>query len=212
MVRYLKWIIIIFGSIGICVATFFFLQNKHDISRAMDYKSKIDYAYLEENCPEASGKYYTPCLTNVFAEYLSDVSFTGTNIGMKMVFNVIDKDKDNVTFFKTELSKDIHYSLNYLEINNLALAHAYKKYFGFDFLYGGFIATLNENYVRGYIFSENIFIGLDGPDGIKKITNEELKKSLSIRLKKIKTNFYRIKLEVETFVESEKIKLTASHK
>jgi hypothetical protein len=209
MVRYLKWIVIIFGSIGLCIATFFLLQNKHDISRAMDYRSKIDYSYLKSKCTDVKGSYYTPCLMEVFQEYLSDISFTGTNIGMKMVFNVIDEDKDNVTFFKDELTKNLHYSLNYLEINNMALANAYKKYFGFDFLYGGFIATLNENYVRGYIFSENLIIGLEGPDGISKLKDVILRDSLFLRLKKIKENFYKIKLEVEEFVDSEKLRLTA---
>lgn len=207
MVRYLKWIIIIFGSIGICIASFFLLQNKHDIARALDYRSKIDYSYIQDNCNEAIKKYYFVCIKNIFAEYLSDVSFTGTNIGLKMVFNVIDKDKDGEQFFKSDDLKNMHYSINYLEINNLALNSAYRKYFGFDMLYGGFIATLGENYVRGFNFSENIILGLEGVDGIKSIKDKAQREILYKRLKDAKSHYYKIKEEVELFIDTEKEKL-----
>jgi hypothetical protein len=209
MVRYLKLIVIIFGSIGLCIGSFFYLQNKHDISRAIDYKDKIDYEYLVKNCKDVKDSYYFPCLKTVFAEYLEDVSFTGTNIGMKMMFTVMDKDKDNNKYFQSQEIQELHYSINYLEINNMALNNAYRKYFGFSFLYGGFIATLGKNYERGFDFSQNIIIGLEGHDGISKIASQEERQKLTQRLKPVKERFYLIKKEVEDFIDSETQKLTA---
>ena len=212
MVRYLKLIVIVFGSIGLLIGSFFFLQNKHDILRAFEYNKKIDYTYLKTNCKSVENNYYYPCLKEIFREYLSDVSFTGANIGLKMVFSVMDDDKDNVQNFPNQKNKDFVYSINYLEINNMVLDNAYRKYFGFSFLYGGFIATLKENYSRGFTFSENIILGLQGPKGIKQINDEAKRLKLLRRLEKVKKEFYKIKFEVESFIEKEMKKILKQHK
>ena len=93
MVRYLKYIVLIFGGIGLIALSFFYLQNQHDISMALEYKNKIDYHDLTQKCPPSKGD-ISPCLYPVFEDYLKNVSLTGTSIGLKMLFNVVEKEKD----------------------------------------------------------------------------------------------------------------------
>jgi len=209
MVKYLKYIVIIFGSIGIAVGSFFYYQNRQDISVAMEYNSILDYDSLKQNCLGMQNDYYYPCLKNRFAEYLSKVSLTGTNFGMKMVFTAMDADKANSKQFSDEKQKQIEYSINYLEINNMAIDNAYRKYFGMKNLYGGFIASLNKYYSKAYEFSENLILGLDSHEGIEAITNQELRLESKQRFHIVKERYYTIKHEVEAFIESEAQRLEA---
>lgn len=207
MVRYLKYIVIIFGSIGIIAASFFYLQNKTDISMALEYKSKLDYDYLSDTC--SSKEYIYPCLKSEFNDYLQHVSMTGTSMGLKMVFTVMDEDKALTKKFKSDDIKNFHFSVNYLEINNLAMNNAYKRYFGFKSLYGGFVSTLEQYYKKAYEFNDNIILGLESVDGIEKVSNPEEVKLLKSRLELAKDDYYKIKNEVQQFLESEFKKLEA---
>ena len=132
MVRYLKWIVIIFGSIGLLIGSFFYLQNKEDIHVAWRYKDKIDYLYLSEKCEQ---NYVFPCLKPLMNEYFQKVSMTGIGFGMKMAFTVMDQDKDNTDFFKSEQEKNMRFSLNYLVLNNMAMNRVYQNYHGFLLLF-----------------------------------------------------------------------------
>ena len=116
MVRYLKYIVLIFGGIGLFAASFFYLQNKNDITVALEYRSKIDYEHLNKNCPIKEKDYIFPCIKNEFKEFLDHVSLTGTSMGMKMVFNVMDDDRAQTTVFPSEELKALHFSINYLEL------------------------------------------------------------------------------------------------
>lgn len=213
MIKYLKYIVIIFGSIGILVGSFFYYQNRQDISMAMEYNKILDYEYLKQNCLGIEKEYYFPCLKNKFAEYLKKVSLTGTNMGMKMVFTVMDDDKDNTKIFTDEKHKNIEYSINYLEINNMAIANAYKRYFGMEMMYGGFLATLeNKFYVKAYEFSDNLIIGLDSHDGIQSIKDEQVRDQLNERFQQVKSNYYQLKEEVTEFLAKETKRLSALSK
>ena len=212
MVRYLKYIVLIFGSLGIIIGSFFVYQNRIDISAAMEYNSILDYDHLKSNCDNIEKDYYFPCLKDKFAQFLSKVSLTGTNIGMKMVFTVIDEDKGRTTFFETDKQKQIEYTINYLEINNMAIDNVYRRYFGMETMYGGFIASLNKYYEKAYEFSENLIIGLESHEGIKSLSKEEYRQQALSRFQIVKENYYRIKKESQSFIESEVKRLEASIK
>lgn len=212
MVRYLKYIVLIFGSLGIIIGSFFVYQNRVDISTAMEYNSILDYENLRKTCLGIEKDYYYPCLKKKFAEFLSKVSLTGTNIGMKMMFTVIDEDKAKTTFFETEKQKQIEYTINYLEINNMAIDNVYKRYFGMETMYGGFIASLNKYYDKAYEFSENLIIGLDSHEGIKSLESKAHQEQANKRFQLVKEEFYRFKQESQDFIESEIKRLEASTK
>ncbi len=203
MVRYLKYIVIIFGSIGVIAASFFYLQNKTDISMALKYKSKIDYDHLSKNCKIKKEDYIFPCIKKEFADYLNHVSMTGTSMGLKMVFNVMDEDKEKTKYFKTDELKRLHFSINYLEINNLALNNAYRRYFGFQSLYGGFVSTLQQYYGKANEFNDNIILGLEGEEGIKTVKDSKSLEELKMRLESAKNEYYKIKVEVQDFLDQE---------
>lgn len=203
MVRYLKYIVIIFGCIGILVLGFFGFQNKNDISRAFAFKDKMDYEYLKGECKKVKEIYVYPCLKEVALDYFSKVSITGVGIGMKMAFNVMDEDKVNTNAFSNDIHRDIAFSLNYLELNNFALDAAYRHYFGIEGLYGGFLSSLRQFYKKGYDFSDNLIIGLEGSKGIETIEDPETRANLYARFETLKGQYYQIKTQVESFLEKE---------
>ncbi len=206
MVRYLKYIVLIFGSIGIMAASFFYLQNSNDIKIAWNNKT-INYDYLKKHCLLKDGDYIYPCIKDEYQKFLKQVSLTGTSMGLKMVFNAMDEDKDRTTKFANETIKQLQYSINYVEINNLALDNAYRRYFGFQSLYGGFVASLKKYYEEGFEFSLNIILGLEGKDGIVKVQDPKERELLEKGLKAAKADFYRIKTEVEAFLDKEMTRL-----
>jgi hypothetical protein len=203
MVRYLKYIILIFGGIGVIAVSFFYMQNKTDISKALEYRGRIDYQYLSENCKVIDKDYLYPCIKAEFADYLNHVSLTGTSMGLKMVFNVMDEDRENTTLFKDENTKQLHFSISYIEINNMALQNAYKRYFGFENLYGGFVSSLEQYYGKAYEFNDNLILGLESAEGIKKLKSDKEIQILRNRLELAKNDYYQIKNEVQEYLESE---------
>jgi len=187
MIKYLKWIVLVFGTIGVIAASFFYLQNRTDIGVALEYRGRIDYRYLHENCREKEKDYLFVCIKNEFEKYLEMVSLTGTSMGLKMVFNVMDQDQDTTTIFgnNNEL-KRLHFTINYIEINNLAMNNAYRRYFGFKSMYGGYIASLQQFYRKANAFNDNLIIGMEGPEGISKIVDPTKKQDLTTRLESSK--------------------------
>lgn len=212
MIKYVKYIVLIFGGVGLFAGSFFYMQNKRDIKTALEYKSRIDYDYLKLNCSREREDYLFPCIKKEFEAFLQLVSLTGTGMGLKMVFNVMDEDRARTNFFTSKELKELHFSINYLEINNLALDNAYRRYFGFQGLYGGFIASLKRYYSKGYEFSENIIWGLEGEEGIKKILIAKEKINLEERLDKVKRDFYEIKERAQNFIDEEYIKNSTGEK
>ena len=209
MVRYLKWIVIIFGSIGLLIGSFFYLQNKEDIHVAWSYKDKIDYLYLREKCEQ---NYVFPCLKPLMNEYFQKVSMTGIGFGMKMAFTVMDQDNDNTDFFKSEQEKNMRFSLNYLVLNNMAMNRVYQNYHGFQKLYGGYLASLEQFYGKAHRFSEDIITGLQGPEGISLIQDKKIKSDYLNELEALKKDYYSIKKNSEKFNNEEMSKLLSEEK
>lgn len=208
MIKYLKYIILIFGSIGLLAAGFFGYQNRVDLSTAYKYRSIIDYEYLQKHCSQASHSYYYPCLKEKYIEYLKLVSFTGTNIGLRMMFSVMEEDKNRTTNFASEELKAMTYTVNYLEVNNLTMDNAYKNYFGLQSLYGGYIATLREYYTKANIFSEDLIRGLESNKGLQILPDSEQKRALKDRFLEVRKKYYQIKENALDFVNKETLRLT----
>lgn len=203
MIRYLKYIVIVFGSIGISVASFFVYQNRVDLSHAYEYNSIIDYDHLTTHCLDVEGEYYYPCLKVKFSEFLDHVSLTGSNIGLRMMFSVMEEDKSTTTKFETQKLKDLVYTVNYLEVNNLTMHNAYQRYFGINSLYGGYLASLREFYSRATIFSDDLIAGFESPKGIISLDTSVDKNQLELRFKKARENYYLIKKQAMEFIEKE---------
>lgn len=210
MVRYLKYIVAIFGTIGLLVGSFFYYQNRVDISQVLTYRSTIDFDYQKENCPSKDDVY--PCLKTEFSKFLKGVSLTGTSMGLKMMFNVMDELKYASKSYKNDKIKNLSFTLKYLEINNMAMDNAYRRYFGFKSLYGGFISSLENYYSKAYVFSDNLIIGLSSSEGIQSISDEESKALLEKRFENIKASYYRIKEDVERYRETEEHRLSQESK
>jgi hypothetical protein len=210
MVRYLKYIVIVFSLIGLLAGSFFFMQNRIDLMVAMDYSNQFEYDYQSAKCDRESKDYLFPCFKNLFAEYLTHVSLTGTGIGMKMMFNLMDEDREKTSFYKGQPDlQSLHFTVNYLEVNNLALNNVYRRYHGFDALYGGYIASLERYYDKGINFSQNLINGFEGPDGFSKVKDKVELEKLTQRFNAAKDDFYQIKNEAKVFIDSEFKRLRA---
>ena len=210
MVRYLKYIVIVFSLIGLLAGSFFFMQNRIDLMVAMDYSDRFEYYFQYENCKRERKDYLFPCFKTLFEEYLTHVSLTGTGIGMKMMFNLMDEDREKTSFFKDQADlQNFHFTINYLEVNNLALNNVYRRYHGFAPLYGGYIASLERYYDKGIIFSQNLINGFEGPDGISSVKDKAEFEKLNQRFNAAKGEFFRIKNEVKVFIDSEFKRLRA---
>lgn len=201
MVRYLKYIVLVFGSLGLMIGSFFFFQNKQDILHAWSASEKIDYAYVSKKCSES--KSVMPCLEDEFAEFAKKASITGMGIGMKMVFNVIDHEKFSVRPFESEIESKIFYSLVYLRVNNSAMANVYKNYNGFQVFYAGFIGSLPKFYEDAFEFSENLLNGLHGPDGIEQLADGAKKQKYLSELKEVEEKYFYLKSTATEFIEKE---------
>lgn len=203
MIRYLKYIFLIFGTLALLIIGFFVFQNKEDLSLVMEFRSKLSYDTVSENCPDAQGSYYFPCFKPVFEEFTSKGSLTAIGFGLKMAFNFMDDDKESTTLFPTQKQKDVAYALDYLELNNIAIAASNKSFKGFDNMYGGYLSSLREFLEGAKKFSDNLIAGLEGEDGIAAIEDKSAKAMFSERFKIVKSEYDRVYTQVREFTENE---------
>lgn len=201
MVRYLKYIVLVFGGLGLMIGGFFFLQNKHDLATAWEYSSRIDTRFLKQQCRQSPS--VIPCLELEFADFAKQASLTGMSIGMKMAFNVIDDEKYKEEIFSNKAYKNVFYSMAHLKINNLALDQVYRNYYGFDVFYPGYIGSLPRFYEEGFEFSENLIHGLQGPEGIEAIKDEALRSAVETDFKLVEERYFSIKNTVNEYIERE---------
>ena len=93
MIRYVKHILLVFGSLGCLLVCFFYLQNKHDLQLYFSQGSKLDYETLKESCEKVQQNYYYPCFRENFVDLISNLSVTGRSLALKKAFNFIELDK-----------------------------------------------------------------------------------------------------------------------
>ena len=212
MLRFLKWIFLVFGGLALGILSFFYIQNKHDIGVAFDHYQKLQYQTIKSTCLNIEKEYYYPCFYEEFEKYLHKTSLTGMSLGLKMAFNFIDEDKQNTKMFNSEAEKDITYSLNYLELNNLAIKNSYKRFFGLEFTYGGFVGKVQDNLEKASAFSDGIIEGLKGGEGITKLNNPALEEQMHTRLIKLEGDYTSAKEEVQAWLDIEIKKLEKKYK
>ncbi|MCO4753691.1 MAG: hypothetical protein KC478_04380 [Bacteriovoracaceae bacterium] len=211
MIRYLKYIFLIFGGIGLLIIGFFCYQNQHDLALVWDYKSKLDYDEVSENCPTAQGNYYYPCFKERFTELTEQSGLTGIGFGLKIAFNFMDDDKATTTVFANENIKNIQYALNYLELNNLAIKNSYKRFFGIKKMYGGYLSSLRDFLDGAEKFSGNLIKGLESEEGIVSIEDEKVRLEVQARYDMISSEYKAEYAKAREFVESEIEKVLAAH-
>lgn len=190
MIKYLKYILLVFGSLGVLLVSFFFFQNKHDLSTYSEFGDKLDYDYLSSNCIGTKDNYYYPCFLKHYETYNSKVSLTGRSLGLKKAFDFLDEDKAKS---KIE-NKDIVYSLNYLEINNIAITNVENHYYGFDFVRPSYPEQVKRFKEKAAEFSQNLIFGLEGVDGLQKLPAPSAKE-LTARFEYLKETFFALKSE-----------------
>ncbi len=191
MIKYLKYILIVFGSLGVLLVGFFYFQNQHDLHTYLSYRNSLSYDDVKANC-KSEKEYYYPCFKEKFKEYISKVSITGRSIGLNSAFDFLEEDKKRNKFFSSKV-KDITYSIHYIEINNIVLSKLSSSYFGFEFLRSSFIASVQRFEEKAFEFSENLIFGLESKEGLEKIKEGPFFIELSTQFMKEKKRFFRIK-------------------
>ncbi len=209
MIRFLKYIFLVFGLLAISIAGFFAYNNRVDLKRAYAVKNIISFDYAKNNCPEVKEKLSSfPCLKLKLDQYFSDVSLTGISIGLKFAFNFLDEDRENSHYEAGEKFKEFIYTLHYLELNNMAIKQSTKRYFGFSFMYSGYIGSLERFSEKSFEFSENLIKGLRSKEGIQVLKEPELVKSLNERLLILEKEYLNYKEETKSFINQEIKRLT----
>ncbi len=212
MTKYLGWIFFTFGGLAAGIMFFFFMQNKTDLMAAWDHKDGLLYNGLRENCKNVEKDYYYPCFKTNYINYLPNVGLTGTSLGLKLAFNMMDNDKEHTSYFSSENSKIFNYSLNYLEINIYAIANSTKNFTGFESLYSGYIGSLRDFVLEGGEFHNNIVKGLKGDKGIKLLEEPAERESLLASLNEVDETFRIAHRKADDFVNSETKRLKEKYK
>lgn len=202
MIRYLKYIFLIFGTLAFAVMAFFSFQNRKDIGLAWDYWDRLDYDTISKNC-ETKGQYYYPCFKREFQSYLEKSGLTGVSIGLKLAFNFMDEDKASTTLFETNEVRDFHYALDYLELNNMAISQSYLRFYGFKNLYGGYLSSLRDFLDGAKKFSDNLVKGLEGENGVLSVKDEQARSLLLDRFEKVSREYELAYGEARNFVDTE---------
>ena len=203
MIRYLKYIFLIFGALALAIIGFFVFQNKKDLGLFFEYRERLSYDHVSQNCPRASDRYYYPCFQRVFKEYLEKSGLTGVSVGLKLAFNFMDEDKENSGGFVEPAAKDASYGLNYLEINNMAIDQSYRRFYGFENMYGGYLSSLREFLDGAKKFSDNLIAGLEGEEGLAAVNDPAAKERLQKRFERLRENYKKVYGEGRGFVDKE---------
>lgn len=211
MLRFLKWIFLVFGGLGVLILSFFYIQNKHDLNLFFKNKETLSYEYSIKTCLEVSQNYFYPCFEKNFNNYLSMVSLTGTSLGLKAAFNFIEEDRQNQKKYKTEKESSIRYALNHLRINNLALKNATQRFFGLEFTYGGYVGKIKDFQVEAKDFSDGIIKGLEGKDGVESILDPDLLSEFKSELTLILSEYKSVQQALDEWLNAEVIRLKAKH-
>lgn len=205
MLRFLKYIFLIFGSIALAIMIFFYFQNKEDLNIVWNDRHSLDYSNVQSNCQ--SEKYL--CFKDRFEKFSKKVSITGLSLGLKFAFNYLeeDKEKSSVEY------KNIEFALRHLEINNIVIKYTNHKFHGFKNLYGGYIGKMIDFLDSAKDFSNNLIIGLTkSDDGINSVKDIEKKIKFEIRLNRIREELELQKAKIQKFIDMEVERIQNSQK
>lgn len=199
MLKLLKWVFLVFGSLGLLIMIFFYSQNRVDLHYYFANRDSLSYDVIKNNCPEAQEDYYFMCFKENFKKYLEGVSLTGTSLGLKSAFSFIDEDKQKNKMYKG-VENDVRFGLNHLRINNLALENSTKRFHGFEFTYGGYIGKISDFNEKAVDFSKGIIDGLKSDDGIKSLPKTHRDKYY-MELQSLEFEFNKITKTVQAWLD-----------
>ena len=204
MLRFLKYIFLIFGSIALAIMIFFYFQNKEDLKVVWSYYDVIDYKVIDSKCPQ--NQYF--CFTEQFDSMASQVSITGLSLGLKLAFNYLEEAKSR----SNSEYKNIEFALKHLEVNNIVIKYTSHRFHGFKKLYGGYIGKMIDFFKSSKKFSQNLIIGLTKSDeGLKSVQDEVIREKYQIRLNNIIQDFKRESKVIQSFIDSEVKRLEKKH-
>ncbi|MCT4641972.1 MAG: hypothetical protein N4A33_06695 [Bacteriovoracaceae bacterium] len=208
MIRFLKYIFLIFGGLAALIITFFYIQNKEDLSVAYNYKNKLDYDVILKTCKSDLDKSYYKCFEREFNDYASQVSLTGLSLGLKLAFNFLEEDKKKADFKYPNIIS----ALNHLKINNIVIKNTMNRFHGFDFTYGGYIGKMRDFLDKAREFSDNLIKGLkEDKEGLSSIREQNKKSDLKQELLHIENEYKRSSKTIEAFIKSEIKRLKHQH-
>lgn len=211
MLRFLKWIFLVFGTLGVLILIFFYIQNRHDLHMYLNNRSELSYDSVVETCGGIEKSYYAPCFTEKFSKYLDKVSLTGTSLGLKTAFNFLEEDKLKNKFYENENEKNIRYGLDFLILNNLAIKNSILRFYGLEFTYGGYVGKVKDFIESGRIFSTGIIEGLKSKQGIDSLDDSPRKTAYKNELSQIIKNYEEINQVVDAWLKSEITRLKDKH-
>lgn len=200
MLRFLKYIFLVFGLLALGILGFFAFQNRVDLKIVWAAKDTLSFEAASKECPQKTYE----CFKKSFQNYSSKVSLTGLSIGLKFAFNFLEELKEE----KQEDHGDILSSLRYLEINNIVISEMSKRFHGLELFYPAYISKMEDFLENSKTFSQDIFIGLTrSEDGLESVKDEALQQSLRNRMLDIRNEYDERVKKVEEFIESSKEKL-----
>lgn len=196
MLRFLKYIFLIFGSLALGIMIFFYFQNKEDLGSVWNNRKSISYEVISKECPD---EHYN-CFKERFDAFSSKVSLTGLSLGLKLGFNYLEESKE-----KSDLKyKDIEYALRHLELNNTVIKYTNNLFFGFEKLYGGYIGKMIDFLAQAKDFSNNLIIGLTkSENGIDSVQDIDTKIKFEIRLNRIREELDLQLNKIQQFINRE---------
>lgn len=196
MLRFLKYIFFIFGSLALGIMIFFYFQNKEDLGTVWENRKSVSYEVIAKECP----KNQYDCFKNSFDRFSSKVSLTGLSLGLKLGFNYLEESKENSNL----KYKDIEYALRHLELNNTVIKYTNNRFYGFEKLYGGYIGKMIDFLAQAKDFSNNLIIGLTKTDeGIESVKEIEKKIEFEIRLNRIREELDLQSNKIQKFINIE---------
>lgn len=189
MIRYVKYIGLVFGSLMGCLVAFFAYQNWPDLSAAYEYRTKLSYENIAQSCESkfCGSNYY--CFAQKYSEYLDQVGLTGINIGLKMGFNFLEEDRSHQLEPQSVKAQSC-YALFHLNMNNFAINQVARRFTGLDFTYGTFLSSSQDFLKKAEKFSDGLLTGLDSNQGIEQLAEPfraELGEKLFFEKKKYQT-------------------------
>lgn len=205
MLRFLKYIFLIFGSIALAIMIFFYFQNKEDLNVVWDNRNELEYVNIQKDCKKQAYE----CFKEKFEDLSKKVSITGLSLGLKLAFNYLEEEKEK----STVEYKDIEYALRHLEINNIVIKYTNHKFHGFKNLYGGYIGKMVDFLASAKDFSNNLIIGLTRSDaGITSVKEIDKKIKFEIRLNRIREELKTQETKIQTFIDKEIERIQSAQK
>jgi hypothetical protein len=92
-------------------------------------------------------------------------------------------------------------------LNNLAIENSIQRFFGLNFTYGGYVGKVKDNLEKAQEFSRGIIEGLEGAEGIVRISDQVKKDLYQSRFQQTVRQYELAVKTVQLWLDSEINKL-----